>query len=77
MRMAVAVDKTQNPNQVCGPHPRPWSPYSLLTVCGEGKEQTKLQTQPEGKGTAGDDLEMKGAPGSSQIPIHWARLEPR
>lgn len=57
--------------------PMPLIPLLLLTICRKGKERTELRSQPEGKGNAGDDLirtEMGGAPGSSQIPIHWPGL---
>lgn len=94
MRMAVEMDKTQKsvssmPNsptpwytkicQVCWTHPHPWSLHLCSLSVRRDKNRTELQTQPEGKGTAGDSLirtEMEGAPGSSQIPTHWARLEP-
>lgn len=74
------MNKTQNRIRYADLTYTPGPLTPLLTICREGKEQTELQTQPEGKGMAGDSLartEMEEAPGSSQIPIQWARLESR
>lgn len=51
MRMAVEVNKTQD--QVCRPHPHPWSPYSFADRLSVGREKNRLSCKlslREGRG---------------------------
>lgn len=52
MRMAVEVNKTQDQNQVCRPHPHPWSPYSFADRLSVGREKNRQSCKLSLRGRA-------------------------